>query len=128
MANGGGFGAWQSRLLGSLMERLVRLTGGRCLDQVGLRVCRVGRVRLFGRSGTQWGDIFVTGSDTELTPGLIKHETHHRDAQWRRWGLAFGLMYLVAEVWDVHIRRLSCNRYERAAEDASDGGGGYPPQ
>lgn len=122
------FTAWQSRLLGSMMERLVRTTGGDCHDEAGLRVCRVGRVRLFGRSGTQWGDSFVTGADTELTPGLIAHETHHRDAQWRRWGWVFGPMYLVAEVWDVLIRRRSCNRYERAAEDASGGGGGYPPQ
>ncbi|GAA4913527.1 hypothetical protein LX16_2217 [Stackebrandtia albiflava] len=123
------FAEWQSRTLGALAERLVVATGGRCEDVTDMRVCRCGRIRWYGRGGTQWGDCFVTAGDA-AAPGraLLAHERHHRDAQWRRHGWAFGLMYVAAECWDVWLRRRPCNRYERAAEDASDGGGGYPPE
>lgn len=121
------FTAWQSKLLGAFVERLVRATGGQCSTVDDLRVCRSGRVRLYARGGTQYGDAFVTGrSREELTEGLIAHEKHHRDAQWRRYGLAFGVMYLAAEVRDVWLGRAPYNRYELAAEEASGWGGGYP--
>lgn len=120
-----GFAAMQSKLLGSLIEGLVRLTGGKCDTVDDLRVCRSGKVRLYAKGGTQFGDAFVTGRE-QLTAGLIEHEKHHRDAQWRRYGLVFGPMYLWAHVRDVWIGRKPLNRYELAAEQASDWGGGYP--
>ncbi|ADD40023.1 hypothetical protein [Stackebrandtia nassauensis] len=121
------FTASQSRLLGSIVERVVRATGGQSSTVDGLRVCRSGRLRLYGKGGTQYGDVFVTGrSRGPLSDGLIAHEKHHRDAQWRRYGLVFGVMYLAAHVADVWIGRKPLNRYELAAEEASDWGGGYP--
>lgn len=121
------FTASQSKLLGALVERLVRATGGQCSTVDGLRVCRSGRVRLYAKGGTQYGDVFVTGrSRARLSTGVVAHEKHHRDAQWRRYGLVFGVMYLTAQVWDVWIGRKPYNRYELAAEEASDWGGGYP--
>lgn len=119
-----GFTRWQSATVGWIAERLVRATGGRCQDESGLRVCRTGRLRLHARRGTQWGDCFITGLD-EVSDGLIQHEKHHRDAQWRRYGFAFGIMYLVAEVWDRYVLRRPSNRYERDADAASGGAGGY---
>jgi hypothetical protein len=121
-----GFGASQSRLLGALVERVIRATGGTCRTVDDLRVCRAGRLKLYARNGTQLGDSFVTAqSEAELSAGLLAHERYHRDAQWRRYGFAFALMYFAAEVSDVWVRR-GLNRYELAAEEASDWGGGYP--
>lgn len=122
-----GFTAWQSKLLGSCVEGLVRITGGECNTVDNLRVGHCGRIRLHARGGTQYGDLFVTSrTRAELSTGLLAHEKHHRDAQWRRYGLAFGPMYLAAEIRDVWIGRKPLNRYELAAEQASDWGGGYP--
>lgn len=126
------FTAAQSRLLGAVVERLIRVTGGQCATVHGLRVCREGRLRLHAKGGTQLGDTFVTEHEPErLRRGLIAHESHHRDAQWRRYGLVFGVMYLYAHLRDVVIGKKCCNRYELAAEVASNGGGGYgclPPE
>ena len=113
-------------MLGAVVAWLIRRTGGSCVTVHGLRVCREGRLRLHAKGGTQLGDTFVTAQEPErLRRGLIVHESHHRDAQWRRYGLVFGLMYLYAHLRDVVIGKKCCNRYELAAEVASNGGGGY---
>ena len=118
------FTRWQSALVGGVVRRLVVMTGGECGEESGLQVCRTGWLRLYARRGTQWGDSFVTGL-AEISPGLVLHEKHHRDAQWRRYGIVFGFMYLMAEIWDRYIRRRPSNRYERDADAASEGAGGY---
>lgn len=126
-ANMSGFNELQSKWLGAMMERIVRSTGGNCETVNKLRVCRSGKISLYARGGTQWGDLFITGKAPEsLESGLITHETYHRDAQWRRYGWWFAVMYLGAEVTDVWFGRKPYNRYELAAEEASDFGGGYP--
>lgn len=120
------FAGWQSRMLGELAEWSVTRTGGECATVGGLRVCREGRLRLHAGGGTQLGDVFVSPVDpARLRGSLIAHETHHRDAQWRRYGWVFGVMYLWAHLLDVVVRHECCNRYELAAERASGGGGGY---
>ncbi|WP_285666096.1 hypothetical protein [Actinorhabdospora filicis] len=141
---------WQSRVLGNLVEWSVVRTGGQCASvgqysgagqysgvgqyvtggehatAGGLRVCREGRLRLHSKGGTTFGDVFVWDrAPADARKGLIAHETHHRDAQWRRYGWVFGFMYLWAHLLDVVVRRKCCNRYELAAERASNGGGGY---
>lgn len=55
---------------------------------------------------------------------LAAHEKYHRDQQWNQDGLLFPGLYYRAEVIDVWIGG-GCNRYEAAAEAASNGGGGY---
>ncbi|CAM3283965.1 hypothetical protein [Stackebrandtia soli] len=119
------FSRLQSRFLGAAVAWCVRRTGGHCEVVDDLRVCRTGRVKLYARGGTQWGDVFVTG-DRPVGAGLLAHERFHRDEQWRRFGLAFAAMYAWAQVRDVWIGDLPLNRYELAAEEASDYGGGYP--
>lgn len=122
-----GFAAGQSKLLGAGAVRLVRATGGSCRTAAGLTVCRCGRVRLYARGGTQFGDTFVSGKDAaSLSEGLLAHEKYHRDAQWRRYGWWFAVMYLYAELADVWLGGRAYNRYELAAELATDFGGGYP--
>lgn len=117
----------QSRFLGSVVERIITGTKGRCETVSGLRMCRCGKLKLYAKNGTQLGDVFVTDAHaTTPSDGLVQHERHHRDAQWRRYGLVFGPMYLAMHVVDVWLKRLPYNRYELAAERASDYGGGYP--
>src|SRR5690554_6456476 len=47
----------------------------------------------FGRGGTTIGAVYLTRD--RLTPGVLDHEAVHR-AQWRRYGLAFIVLYLAA--------------------------------
>jgi hypothetical protein len=113
-------------MLGGLVAGVVRATGGKNATVDGLRVCRAGWFKMYGRGGTIYGDTFVTPRDpSTLSSGLIEHEKFHRDHQWRKYGLAFGAMYLAAEVTDCWIGKKPFNRYELAAEKASDWGGGY---
>ncbi len=121
------FASAQSRILGSIVEQMITRTNGRCTTVSDLRMCRCGGLKLYAKRGTQLGDVFVTGADAPEPPDcLVQHERHHRDAQWRRYGLAFGPMYLAMHVIDVWIKKRPYNRYELAAERASDYGGGYP--
>lgn len=124
-----GFAQWQSKMLGRAAAWAVCRRGGVARDVDGLRACRAARWFL-PCSGIQLGDVFVTKLDLDrVSAALIVHEKHHRDAQWRRYGWVFGLMYVAAHAWDVWLRRRGLNRYELAAELASDWGGGYkrPP-
>ncbi|MEQ4305513.1 DNRLRE domain-containing protein [Plantactinospora sp. B6F1] len=115
------FTDWQSAVLGDAVEWIVTQTGGECQTVYGLRVCEEGWLPMHSRGGTQLGDTFVWDGGT-MDPDLATHEKFHRDEQWRRYGWIFGGMYLWAEFVD---RNKPCNRYEEAAEQASNGGGGY---
>ena len=80
-----------------------------------LWVCTGARGRSFARGGTTYGDTYVTGSSpATVTPERIRHELVHRE-QWRRWGLVFPLLYLLAGADP------STNRFEVAA-GLRDGG------
>ncbi len=47
----------------------------------------------FGRGGTTIGAVYLTARN--VSPGVLEHEAVHR-AQWRRYGLAFPLLYVAA--------------------------------
>lgn len=47
----------------------------------------------FGRGGSCVGACYLT--DHNVTPDVLEHEAVHR-AQWRRYGMAFPLLYLFA--------------------------------
>jgi RHS repeat-associated protein len=89
--------------IGQFFALAVRLTGGKCGSEGGLRVC-YGGWHLFANGGTTWGDTFVTSRkqrqdyiDAKWWPGILRHEKRHRDLQWRRFGGYFGPMYLWAQ-------------------------------
>lgn len=47
----------------------------------------------FGRGGTTIGAVYLTS--TNVTPSILEHEAVHR-AQWKRYGLAFIVLYVHA--------------------------------
>jgi RHS repeat-associated protein len=112
-----GIGSW---FVGKGAEAATRLTGGSCSTQEGIRVCK-SRFRIYGGSGTTYGDTFVTGKNTNPDKDMLDHEKTHRDKQWRRFGVSFGPMYL------LELARTGgngCNnRYEKQADLAK---GDYP--
>jgi RHS repeat-associated protein len=81
----------QSWLIGKGVEGLTWITGGQCTTQSGLRTCHGGWVP-YGRMGTTYGDTFV-GKDRQYSKSFLDHEKVHRDKQWRRYGVLFGVMY-----------------------------------
>ena len=101
--------------VGLLAAAVARWDGATCSQVQGLRVCAGARGRSFARGGTTYGDTYVTGSSpATVTPERIRHELVHRK-QWRRWGLVFPLLYLLAGADP------STNRFEVAA-GLRDGG------
>ncbi|SIS00485.1 RHS repeat-associated core domain-containing protein [Micromonospora avicenniae] len=118
------FTDWQSEVLGDGVEWAVTHTGGSCSTQYDLRVCEDGWLPLHARGGTTIGDTFVWDGGT-LDVNLATHEKFHRDEQWRKYGWIFAGMYFYGEVVDKKLKGKKCNRYEEAAELASNGGGGY---
>jgi hypothetical protein len=118
---------WQSKAIGKWVETSVELNGGKCRIIDGMRVCVEKNGSNFAfKEGTTYGTTFVTKTDPSMfRPNLLVHEKYHRDQQWNRFGLAFAPMYLDTEFIEVIILRKKCNRYEYAAETASNGGGGY---
>ncbi|MCU1546077.1 MAG: Fe-S oxidoreductase [Homoserinimonas sp.] len=67
----------------------------------------------FGRGGTTIGAVYLTHDN--VAPAVLQHEAVHR-AQWKRYGLAFILLYVAAG------RRADTNRFEI---EAGLGKGGY---
>jgi hypothetical protein len=75
----------------------------------GFRIRRAGRLVVcvgmprwaFGRGGTTIGAVYLTHD--KVTRGVIEHEDVHR-RQWKRYGLAFPLLYLAAGA-DPHTNR-----------------------
>lgn len=57
----------------------------------------------FGRGGTTIGGVFLTADN--VTPSVLEHEAVHKE-QWRRYGLAFILLYVDAG------RMPTTNRFE----------------
>jgi hypothetical protein len=83
-----------------------------CHNSNGLRVCNT-FIHLYGGSGTTVGDTYVTGHH-DTNPSMLEHEKAHRDLQWRRYGGAFGLMY-VAEMLRTGFNPCN-NRWEQQAD------------
>lgn len=69
------------------------LSRGRLSRSRGLIVARGCPRWAFGRGGTTIGAVYLTHD--RLTAGVLDHEAVHRD-QWRRYGLAFIVLYLAA--------------------------------
>lgn len=122
----------QSAAIGEFVKTEVERNGGECKIIQGMMTCVGAPDHMAERGGTTFGDTFISSHknfedlendpDQDLTD-LMNHEKHHRDEQWRKYGTAFGRMYLEEE---FHSRRLDyTNRYEL---DADEHGGetGYP--
>jgi hypothetical protein len=69
------------------------LSTGRIREEGGVIVASGCPSWAYGRGGTTIGAVYLTRDRT--TPGVLEHEAVHR-AQWRRYGLAFVLLYLAA--------------------------------
>ena len=69
------------------------LSRGRLSRSRGLVIARGCPRWAFGRGGTTIGAVYLTHD--RLTAGVLDHEAVHRD-QWRRYGLAFIVLYLAA--------------------------------
>lgn len=69
------------------------LSLGRLRRHDGLIVARKCPSWAFGRGGTTIGAVYLTNN--RITPGVLEHEAVHR-AQWRRYGLAFIVLYVAA--------------------------------
>ncbi|MER5458736.1 hypothetical protein ABT008_28600 [Micromonospora sp. NPDC002389] len=113
--------------IGRATRWLVTRTGGRCEYVYDMWACEQGRLPLGSASG---GTMYVTtfvwrNSPQNMNDKLAAHEKHHRDEQWGRYGLLFPALYFRAEAIDVWIGGDGCNRFEKAAEVASGGGGSY---
>lgn len=102
-----------TRVVGAGYRGVVKATGGRCRATRGMHVCN-SRWPLFLRGGTTLGNTFTTGWEDTPSRSLLRHERKHV-AQWRRYGIAFPLMYLAAGSDPCR------NRFEREA-GLSDGG------
>jgi RHS repeat-associated protein len=101
---------WQSGAIGWGVRTAISHSGGRCGRMSGLEVCRGGWLHLYGRGGTTLGDTYATSWDSgAVTPARLRHESRHRDLQWRRYGSFFAIMYLAQPSDPCH------NRYERQA-------------
>lgn len=55
----------------------------------------------FGRGGTTIGAVYLTHGS--VSPGVLAHEAVHRE-QWRRYGLAFAILYVAAGADARHNR------------------------
>jgi len=84
---------------GILSRRLPR-------ESHGVYVARGCPAWAFGRGGTTLGAVYLTRDND--APEVLEHEAVHR-AQWRRYGLAFIVLYLAAGADALH------NRFEIAA-------------
>jgi|GEM_PF-2160738 len=117
-----------SLFLGMFSANLVTMTGGNCGVVHDLMACESGWLPLYARGGTQLGDTFVSDnslSDLLGNKPLIALEKHHRDEQWHKYGIGFIGLYFGAMFYEEVLLGKSCNMWERAAERASNGGGGY---
>ncbi|MEQ4305790.1 RHS repeat-associated core domain-containing protein [Plantactinospora sp. B6F1] len=83
---------FESYGIGKLVEWGTELTGGQCSMQHGMRVCWGGSLP-YGGIGTAYGDTFLS-KNSRPDEDLMQHEKVHR-RQWRRYGAAFGPMYLL---------------------------------
>jgi RHS repeat-associated protein len=120
--------AKQSKMLGDGYAKLANATGGSCAMSQGLNVCtdvgdKNGDPKISARGGTTIGDTF-TSTRTSHSNVTIDHEKHHRDDQWRKYGVSFGVMYLWEEAASELLKfglgkPQNCiyNRYEFDAEN-----------
>ena len=105
-------------LRGVLLSPVVARPGHVVATAVGLlwggflgrfRIRRAGRLIVcaglprwaFGRGGTTIGAVYLTHD--KVSRGVLRHEDVHR-TQWKRYGLAFPLLYLAAGA-DPHTNR-----------------------
>ncbi|MDH6180529.1 hypothetical protein M2152_000711 [Microbacteriaceae bacterium SG_E_30_P1] len=84
-------GYWFATAMGFVWGAL--LSGFRISRRGGVVVARGMPGWAFGRGGTTIGAVYLTSST--LSDSVLEHEAVHR-AQWRRYGLAFIPLYLMA--------------------------------
>uniref|UniRef100_UPI0040542BD7 hypothetical protein n=1 Tax=Salinibacterium sp. TMP30 TaxID=3138237 RepID=UPI0040542BD7 len=84
-------GYWFATASGLLWGAL--LSGGRVRSRGGVLVASPLPKWAFGRGGTTIGAVFLTGDNA--SDSVLEHEAVHR-AQWRRYGLWFIPLYLLA--------------------------------
>lgn len=84
-------GYWLATAVGLFWGGL--LSTGRLAEEGGVIVARGCPRWSFGRGGTTIGAVYLTKD--LVSPDVLEHEAVHR-AQWRRYGLAFALLYIAA--------------------------------
>ena len=84
-------GSWFATGCGLLWG--VALGRGRLSREGGVIVARGLPSWAYGRGGTTIGAVFLTTST--VSPAVLEHEAVHR-RQWRRFGLAFAILYPLA--------------------------------
>ncbi|MEU8221448.1 RHS repeat-associated core domain-containing protein [Kribbella sp. NPDC048915] len=105
----------RSHIVGWTMYGAARATGSRCRYIERMMTCR-GGLRLYGRGGTTYGHVYLTGWNREyVSADRMRHERVHR-RQWNRYGFKFGLLYFLGGV-----RNPCRNPWERQA-NLRDGG------
>jgi hypothetical protein len=101
----------EAELTGWGFEAIVRLTGGNCRSEFGLRVCRTSLPLYGGDQGTTYGTTLVANPGLTLSAHLAKHEKVHR-RQWAQAGWTFPYRYAIESV--RHGVRCD-NRFEQQA-------------
>ncbi|RZS90108.1 hypothetical protein EV189_1891 [Motilibacter rhizosphaerae] len=110
--------AAQAALVGRAARAWARVFGVRARELDGLRVCAGLPGWAYPRGGVTWGDTYVCGPQPwAVSAPRLRHESVHV-RQWRRYGLAFALLYLRAG------RDPRTNRFEVEAGLADGGYGG----
>jgi hypothetical protein len=111
----------QAALVGRLARAYARVLGVRAVERDGLHVCAGLPDRSYPRGGVTWGDTYLTGAGSHaVSVERLRHERVHVE-QWRRHGLPFALLYLLAG------RDATRNRFEVEA-GLADGGYADPGQ
>lgn len=98
-------GYWFATACGFLWGAI--LSGFRVRRKGGVWVAEGMPTWAFGRGGTTIGAVYLTS--TNVQPRVLEHEAVHR-AQWKRYGLAFIPLYLMAGQDALH------NRFEVEAD------------
>ncbi len=99
----------QSGIVSGLAIAAAGMNRSRCRREWGMMTCTGGRVHLYGRGGTTFGSVYMTGRSAKFhTHNRINHERAH-SRQWRKYGFGFGVRYLRAGSNPYK------NRYERQA-------------
>lgn len=94
---------------------LARAGGAKgCKFRTGGMIICTGAKWGFGKGGTTYGNVFLTGG-TKVDAALLRHETKHAD-QWAIFGPGFGVQYLI-----TYAIQGECNVYEKSA-GYKDGG------
>ncbi|PRZ43005.1 RHS repeat-associated protein [Antricoccus suffuscus] len=96
-----------SKMIGSGARMIAKAGGAKCGTKYGLKYCKGGKIKLYGRGGTTIGNTYFTGPG-KITYKVARHEKVHV-RQWNAWGLSFPVLYFISGLNPCK------NKYERQA-------------